>query len=160
MTYDDYYREQLQEAQEFQDFVARELWHRLGVALVNYQSQKYQQRFGENECGWEIKYDKKRATTGNLYFETAEKSHPDNSEYVTSGIYRNDNTWMYCIGDYVLLYVFPKKWLVRAHKSGKFPEPEPTGTSKGFLISEKQAREAAAIVVRFNAATLKVVPAA
>ena len=150
MTYDDYYREQLKEGQEFQDFVAHELWHRLGIALVNYQSQKYQQGFGENESGWEIKYDKKRATTGNLYIEVAEKAHPDNPNYVPSGIYRKDNTWMYCIGDYMVLYVFSKKWLVRAHRAKRYREPPETPTSRGFLIPEAEAREAAVIVVRFG----------
>jgi hypothetical protein len=67
-----YYREQLLEGIEFQDFIAEQL-HLQGVVLQNFSSKKYQLR-RENLLGLEIKFDKKYEKTGNLYIETAEKA--------------------------------------------------------------------------------------
>ena len=54
----------------------------------------------------EIKRDGKFRETGNLYIETAEKSHPDKYEFIPSGIMRQDNSWLFVIGDEKTIYIF------------------------------------------------------
>ena len=105
-----YYAEQLKKGLEFQDYVTNILYEK-GIVLVGYSSQKYQNKYGENKMGAEIKRDGKFRETGNLYIEVAEKAHPDNKEYVQAGIERGDNSWLFIIGDEKTLYVFATKQL-------------------------------------------------
>jgi hypothetical protein len=95
------YSRRLREGLEYQDFAVERLY-RAGIPLVCYSSQKYQNEAGESMAGIEIKFDKEMCKSGNVYFETAEKSDPANRDYVPSGIYRSDNTWIYAIGDYCI----------------------------------------------------------
>lgn len=132
-NYKEYYATQLEDARVYQDFCANIFITQLGVAITNYQSKKYQFNKGENVQGIEIKYDKKFRETGNLYIEVEEKSNPRNPEYVLSGIYRLDNSWLYSIGDYDTIYIFSKNVLQLMHKSNKYKMVQ-TQTSKGFLL--------------------------
>ena len=132
-NYREYYSIQLSEAQEYQDWCTTVFIKELGVAVTNYQSKKYQYNVGENVQGLEIKNDKKFRETGNLYIEVKEKSHPSNPNYVKSGIYRLDNSWLYCIGDYNIIYIFAKKHLQLIYEAGKYREVT-TPTSIGFLL--------------------------
>lgn len=134
----EYYKECFEKGLEFQDYVCKVLIKKLGIPLSSLSSEKYQYSVGENMQGFEIKFDDKFKTTNNIYIETKEKSHPDNVNYVNSGIYRDDNTWIYIIGNYETLYVFSKKHLVLMHQSKKFKEVK-TKTSIGFLIGKKDA---------------------
>ena len=93
-----YYVKKLEEGLEFQDVATTALYQR-GIVVVAYSSRRWQNERGENMLGAEIKRDGKFRQTGNLYIETAEKSHPDNPAYVPSGIMRSDNSWLYVIGD-------------------------------------------------------------
>jgi len=86
-----YYNEKLQQGLEFQDVVTRALYQR-GIVVVGYSSRRFQVEQGENMLGAEIKRDGRFRETGNLYIEVAEKSHPDNPAYVSSGIHREDNS--------------------------------------------------------------------
>ena len=131
-NYKDYYKEQLSSSLEFQDFVADTLYHN-GIVIMNYGSKKYQIEKGENKIGCEIKNDKKFRTTGNLWIELKEKSNPQNINYIESGINRNDNTWIYIIGDYKTLYIFGKKMLSFLSKKYNSRENN-TKTSIGFLL--------------------------
>lgn len=131
MNYKEYYAEQLNEACEYQDFVMENLY-KIGLPLLIYSSQKKQHK-GESMNGVEIKHDKRAKETGNLYIETAEKSHPDKPYFVRSGIYREDNTWLWAIGDYERIFILSKKQLQWAHKLKKYQEVI-TETSKGFLL--------------------------
>ena len=90
--YDTYYKEKFEQGTDYQDFVIKELYNQ-GIILISYTSKKSQYE-GENMSGFEIKNDNKFRETGNLYIELAEKSHPSNPQYVPSGIYRNDNSWL------------------------------------------------------------------
>ena len=99
-----YYVKKLEEGLEFQDVATTALYQR-GIVVVAYSSRRWQDERGENMLGAEIKRDGKFRQTGNLYIETAEKSHPDNPVYVPSGIMRSDNSWLYVIGDEKTLYV-------------------------------------------------------
>ena len=130
-----YYHEKLQQGLEFQDFVVDKLFS-IGLSVISYSSKKYQNIVGETKNGIEIKFDNLYKKTGNLYFEIAEKSNSNNKNYINSGIYRNDNTWLYCIGDYEKLFIISKKHLIEIHRNNKVKE-KITSTSKGFILDVK-----------------------
>lgn len=125
-----YYGKKLQEGLEFQDVVTTALYQR-GIIVIGYASRRFQIEKGENMLGAEIKRDGRFRDTGNLYFETAEKSHPDNPRYVPSGILREDNSWLYVIGDEKTIYIFPTNYLRML--AARFKTVQ-TATSKGFLM--------------------------
>lgn len=107
----EYYKTQLEAALEYQDFVSDVLRRDYGIYLGVYNSRKWQQSKGESASGIEIKMDTRFAKTGNLYIETAEKSNASLSDYVESGVRRNDGTWLYLIGDYSEAFLFSKRQL-------------------------------------------------
>ena len=86
--------------------------------------------------------------TGNIYFETAEKSDPANREFVESGILRDDENWLYGIGDYSQIFIFSKRRLqnIYAHLlkareerrqpsiAGVIKDGIKSGTSRGFTL--------------------------
>ncbi len=109
------YKEKLKAGQVFQDFVQKQLLKHGIIVMLN-TSEKYQNTIGESLSGVEIKLDRRFEETGNLYIEVAEKSDRYNPNYVESGIYRNDNTWLYCIGNYNQVFLIPKKQLQIIHK--------------------------------------------
>lgn len=147
---DSHYRPLLAEALEFQDYVAEKLYE-TGLPLFNYASKKYQFERGENKLGVEIKKDRKFATTRNLWIEISEKSDPSKECYVTSGIRRNDNTWLYVIGDERTIFIFSKRFLVKLLEAKKYKVIEnSTKTSKGFLFPEVDARKYAAKIIEVS----------
>lgn len=135
----DYYKEKLQQGLYFQDYVV-ELLYKNGIPLISYSSKEYQNMIGENKAGIEIKNDMNFRKTGNLYIETAEKSKAENQCFVKSGIYRNDNTWLYLIGDKETVFVLSKKQLQILHKKNKYREVE-IATSRGFLLPVADAEK-------------------
>jgi hypothetical protein len=151
----EYYAKKLQQGLEYQDYVFEKLYD-VGIATIAYSSKKYQNTKGENKAGFEIKFDDRLKSTGNLYIEIAEKSHPANKDFVPSGIYRNDNTWLYMIGNYDTIFIFDKKRLRKIcdgkyYKKigGRFIDSVPT--SRGFTLPAKYAEEELAIkVIKFN----------
>lgn len=132
-NYNEYYSEKLQQGLEFQDFITDLLIKEIGISLSSYSSKKFQNAVGENKQGFEIKFDNRMIETGNIYIEVKEKAHPDNANYVDSGIFRNDNTWLYLIGNYTTVYIFGKSLLKLMYKSGKYKEVQ-ISTSIGFLL--------------------------
>lgn len=102
-----YYAAKLREGLEFEDFVQLKLAGR-GIFVGNFCSQKYQYEYGENMFGMEIKRDGRFRETGNFYIETAEKSSADKPNWTPSGIMRDDNSWLFCIGDEEGFCVFSK----------------------------------------------------
>ena len=145
----EYYDQQLKEAEEYQDFVCTQFLDKLKIPIVQFCSQKFQYEFGESMCGFEIKQDKKLEKTGNLYIEIAEKSDGSKQYYTASGIYRNDNSWLYIIGNYSKIYIFSKKHLVYLYEKDtkEIYRRVETPTSQGFLIPAKRAEEILAIKV-------------
>jgi hypothetical protein len=125
-----YYADKLEEGLEFQDIATRTLYER-GVVVVGYASRRFQKSQGENMLGAEIKHDGRFRETGNLYFETEEKAHPDRPSWMKSGIHRGDNAWLFVIGDERKFWVFSTKYLRRLER--RYPKVE-TATSKGFLM--------------------------
>lgn len=126
-----YYHDQLETGLQFQDVVTRELYQR-GIVIVGYASRRFQRSEGENMLGAEIKRDGHFRDTGNLYIETAEKAHPDNAVYVPSGIFREDNSWLFVIGDEETVYIFSTKYLRLLSKSRNWRKVEKP-TSIGYL---------------------------
>ena len=115
---------------EFQDFVCTVLM-REGIVLQNLGSKLYQLQVGESLWGFEIKLDRQFLETGRLSIELAEKSCSDMPGWTPSGIYRSDNTWLYIQGNYDRIYIFPKRFLVSLHKTGRYqigesPKDRPT----------------------------------
>ena len=123
----------LQVGAEYVDFVTVAL-QKFGLYLQPFTSKKYQYNKGESFQGWEVKLDNRFTDTGRLSIEVAEKTKADNSDWIPSGIYRHDNTWLYIQGNYEYFYIFSKKLLVRLHKSGKHQEDESYGTIKKFYL--------------------------
>lgn len=145
----EYYKEKLEQGHEYQDFVTEKLYE-VGMPIIGYSSKKYQHMIGENKCGFEIKFDNRLKDTGNLYIEIAEKSNKDKKSYYPSGIYRSDNTWLYIIGNYEIIFIFSKKQLRALYENEnnkKFFVRKQTDTSKGFLIPAKYAEEKLAIKI-------------
>jgi hypothetical protein len=127
-----YYVEKLEQGNLFQDVVAEALYYR-GIVLLNYASRHFQRLRGENMQGIEIKRDDKFRETKNLYIEVAEKTHPDNDEYIGSAIYRQERTWLLAIGDERTIYVFPTKLLKMLIGSRDYRKVS-TPTSIGYLM--------------------------
>ena len=61
------YAQCLEKGLKYQDFVTDVLISELGISLSTYNSTKYQYEKGENKQGFEIKFDDKYKTTGNIY---------------------------------------------------------------------------------------------
>lgn len=150
MSYEDYRGQKLASGAAFQDFIMERM-HSIGVILQPYCSQQGQLK-GENLLGMEIKNDEKMSTSGNLYIEVAEKARPRAGDYVESGIFRSDNTWLYGIGDRILFYVFAKSslrcaWAKREQLTLRCVE---TPTSKGFLLPRVLADKICARLIQFD----------
>jgi len=148
MRMNSYYEEKLKQGLEYQDFVSEQLYQ-IGLPIFNYASKKYQIQRGENKLGIEIKFDDKYKTTGNLYVELAEKSKKENECFILSGINRNDNCWLYIIGDYETIYIFTKRQLKELYKINHYIEKE-IPTSKGFLLPKTDAEKYAAKIIKLN----------
>ena len=90
----------------------------------------------------------------NYDIETREKSHSTNIQYVRSGIYRDDNSWLFCIGNYRVLFIFGKKTLQRLdlHNPRWIYRPIRTPTSQGFCIPIDRAQQLAERVIYFEKA--------
>ena len=141
--YSNYYKEKFLEGSQYQDFISQKFTE-MGMPLVMYVSKRFQYDVGENTAGVEIKFDGKYHKTGNLYIETAEKSHPDNPDFIPSGIYRSDNAWLYVQGDYKTIFIFGKKHLIEiSDKCHRVSNP----TSQGFILSRTLARDLALKVI-------------
>ena len=94
------FKADLKEAEEFQDWVMERLLKE-GIVFLQYSSAKNQINKGESISGIEVKYDMRFAETGNFYIETSARNRA--GKLMPSGIYRNDNTWLWVVGNYGVL---------------------------------------------------------
>jgi hypothetical protein len=134
---------------EYQDFIATQLHKHLGITINNYQSRAFQFDAGENLQGIEIKLDRWIETSERLSIEIAEKTRASNPQFVASGIYRNDNSWLYIQGTWHIIFVFAKAILQLMHKSKQYTEHiEPT--LKGFYVPVLKAKQVAACVLELD----------
>lgn len=123
-----------------------EQFYKIGIPLISYSSKEYQNMIGENKAGIEIKNDTLFPETGNLYIEIAEKSNAVNKNFIKSGIFRSDNTWLYVIGNMERIFIFSKKQLQVFYEKKSFKEVSNL-TSKGFLIPVKEAERVYALKI-------------
>lgn len=128
----------------FEDFVCIEL-SKQGIILQNIHSRKFQYETGENLQGFEIKYDSRctgcstdKPATNRLSIEVSEKTNANNRNYIPSGIYRDDNSWLYIQGNYQQFWIFQKKLLVMLHNSNRYKE-NTQPTIKTFYLPIKEA---------------------
>jgi hypothetical protein len=151
-NYSAYRQNKIESGLCYQDFVCDLLLHTLGLPVVQYASRFYQQQVGESRTGVEIKHDEKYVQSGRLWIEVAEKAEPRPGPCVPSGICRSDNTWLYVIGNYDTVFVFPKTMLRALHGSGRYAViGNWSQTSEGFLLPDAAARRYAACVLTPNA---------
>ena len=119
---------------QYQDFVTDKMHELLGWNLNCYASLKWNIEKGESLSRIEIKNDRLMESTKNLYIETAERCWNENKpSFVPSGIFREDNSIMWWIGDYHQAFLISKRMLKKLYEAKIFKEKE-TPTSKGFLI--------------------------
>ncbi len=137
----------LEEALEYENFIARGLLPE-GIVVQLLTSRK-SQHLGETMSGLEIKNDRRFRETGNLYFETAQKTFVAQGEFQPSSVFRDDNTWLLGIGDEQDFWIFDKNWLQRVSRAGTFRTVE-TPTSQGFLMPIKVADEYCARHFKFG----------
>lgn len=150
-----YYKVKFEEALFYQDFVVDVLLKELGFAVTQYASRQYQCTVGESRQGVEIKHDWQYAKTGNLFIEVGEKAKPRPGPFAPSGIRRDDNSWLYVIGDYNTIFGYSITILRLLQDSGNYPSfIIDRGTSIGFLLpSHKNDPEKfASFILRPNAA--------
>lgn len=142
----EYYEIHKNKGDQYEDFIADKLSEILGINITNYKTREYNLK-NENRQGIEIKYDDNYKTTKNLFIETNEKTNIEWG-FVPSGIYREDNSWLYLIGDFKRAFIFDKGILVKIHQTKRMIEAE-TPTSKGFLLTEKIAINWASKILEF-----------
>lgn len=132
------------EGMEFEDFV-REKCGEIGLILQRYSSFKYQIERGDGRID-EIKLDARCVDTGRLSIEIAEKSKAANLRFVPSGIYASSSAWLYIQGNYHIIFIFPKNFLVMLHKSKKYEEGEIPTMQKFYLPLSDAFKYAAKVI--------------
>lgn len=132
----DYYLQKLTDSHRFELFVSDQfLKNGLDIGLFYSRDGQYS---GESKAGVEIKYDKRSKDTGNLYIEIAE-SLTREQMFVSSGIFKEDNTKIIAIGNYSFIYFFEKNKLIELYQNiGNYRDLRKVcarrGTSKGFIL--------------------------
>lgn len=135
----------LTDGESFQEFV-RKKFLEFGIPIDYYKTSREQYAIGESVQGIEVKLDNWCSISGRLSIEIAEKTRRENFAYVPSGIYREDNTWLYVQGNEKVLFVFAKSMLRLLHRTGRYQEKtEPT--LKSFYLPVKDATKYAAKVI-------------
>ena len=133
---------------QFQDFITEKFPQIMGFNISVFQSKKYQMEKGESVQGVEIKYDArstgdctyyKNKATNNVGIEVFEKTSKNRKAWVKSGILRDDNTWLYVVGNYHQAWLFSKKRLVELYKDGRYNVVQTLPTIKTMLMPIKQA---------------------
>lgn len=97
--------------EEYQDFVMRELATKHGLFVGFYSSRKYQFKYGEGLSGIEVKFDEVSVGTGNWYIETEHKTSPSQPDWRPGGVMRDDNAFIYLIGNYHEAMMMSKRQL-------------------------------------------------
>ena len=144
----DYYMQQYKEGTDFQNFVLEVLKKEFSWVIRAHDTDEEQVNIGENSAGFEIKFDKKFRDTGNFWIECQERSNV-NIPYSPSGIFTDDNAWLFIYGDYKTLYIFSKKQLQNECKNRK-QRINNMDTSVGFLLPIKESDNLILKVIEIN----------
>lgn len=146
--YNEYRKNKIESGLLYQDFIVDLFLQVLRFPITVYSSRLYQQTVGEGPVGVEIKHDERYGRSGNLWIEIAEKARPREGDYVPSGVFRADNSWLYIIGNYDVVFVFSKLLLQGLARSERYSIIENnTHTSRGFLLPDAAARRCAVVVL-------------
>lgn len=142
-----YYIDNLTLSHRFEVFIERQLEQR-GIDLGLYYDREEQYNHGENALGIEIKRDIKSRETGNLYIEYAERLNAY-GDWVASGIFKDDNTNYFLIGDIDGFWILEKRELEDLYnlidrnggklRNGCRMVRAARGTSLGFIIPKNVA---------------------
>lgn len=97
-----------------------------GIVLSTYHADK-EQRKGENRQGIEIKNDQCFKDTGNLFISVKRQYGSLDLKW---GVFKEDNSWLYVIGDKTKHWIFLRKTLQRYYTLKK-PELKQTNIEKG-----------------------------
>lgn len=145
---DDYFIQKLTLSHRFEIYIDC-MFQRRGLDIGLYYGRDLQYS-GENAAGIEIKRDMRLLETGNLYIEYSEKHDPRSSQWVPSGILKNDNSRFFLLGDFGQFYVLRKAYLQALYQDLMVSRPVPPGvrlvragrnTSLGFVIPSALAEE-------------------
>ena len=157
------HKDPLNIGQEYQDFIVEQSAKELGITISIFQSKKYQFARGESLQGVEIKYDARSTgdctyyectATNNVAIEIAEKTNANNYTYCPSGIYRDDNSWLYIVGNYDCAWIFAKTTLILLHKAATKPyRINELPTLKSMLLPISHADKYCAKKLTFNKTT-------
>ncbi len=150
IDYAKYRAEKIDQGAEFQDFVSHHLYL-AGMSIGAYASKKYQIEKGENLCGVEIKYDSYwDRGTGRLWIEVGERAVQRNGPYVLSGIFRDDNQWLFVIGGYKKFFVFATTTLRNIMPGDDHLNENQYKTGLGFYLGSADAEKWAARIFSFD----------
>lgn len=119
--------------------------------------------YGDSIEGYEIKYDKLSTQTKRLWIEVAEKSNPKNAQWIPSGIFAQNTSKFFIIGNDKYFWLFNieefKKYLMNKYKIKKdenlyykllpLSNQNSTETSRGFLVEENELDERHTIKIVF-----------
>ena len=135
------FQKQLKDSQEFVNYWVEIIQRKICLKLNPIHSVTLQQKvLCDTQEGIEFKFDRIMKSSGNFWIEFEEKHHPDQEEYIPSGILRKDNTWLWAVGDFETLYFFPKKALLSEYRKGcSRVLPNDKKTSRAFLLPIEQA---------------------
>jgi len=93
----------------YQDIVSRELL-KIGIVVQCHTSKFFQLNYGESVGGVEIKHDSKISQTGNIFFEFS-AINKKGDKFADGGIEKQDNAWLYVIGNGKECWIFAKNQL-------------------------------------------------
>lgn len=93
----------------YQDILSRELLN-YGIVIQCHTSCFFQMNYGENPQGIEIKHDSKIVETNNIFFEFS-AINKKGDKFVNGGIEKQDNAWLYIIGNGKECWIFAKNQL-------------------------------------------------
>ncbi len=138
---DEYYIENLKKSHAFEVFIDS-LFKNRGIDIGLFYSPDLQYR-GESDKGIEIKFDEMSKKTGNYYIEYKERINP-NSDWVDSGILKNDNTKYWLCGTENKYRIFEKQRLLEIYHKLKRKEKV-----DGAILVEEGTRKTSKGVVIF-----------
>jgi hypothetical protein len=153
------YTKHFNDGASYARYVEEFIWRKLRINLEPYITKEEQRDIGENPQGFEIKFQKPYAKTGNLYIEVKERTSKK-MDYVDSGIYREDNAWLWVTGDRETIFILSKKQLKNIHRINdpkwglKFLACN-DDTSQGFLLPGWLAKEMSIIFFENCGETMK-----